>query len=356
MSASADVERADPVAPNRTGKRTENPRGLATVLRRDGSRLSGLIIWGLVILLFALWIPDKFLTGATFRTIAGGQAITAVLAIALVFPLAAGQFDISAPQNLGFSAVLVGDLMYKAHLGVALAIVIAIIISTAVGGVNGFLVTRVGISSVVATLGMSSLLLAAAEWLANGQYFGPFPTSFSNLTSPHPLGIPIVAIYVVVFAIFAWWFLEHSAPGRRLHASGANEQAARLAGVRTGRLIASAFMIAGFGAAIGGIMLASSVDSSSQTLGPAYLLPSYAGCYLGATQIKPGRFNIWGTLIAIYLLGTGVEGLQLTGANLWVTDLFNGAALIGAVSVAVTVEKRRRRRTEQLASEEALVS
>jgi ribose transport system permease protein len=324
------------------------------LMRSDLGRFSGLILWALIILLFGLLIPDRFLTGTSFRSIAGGQAITAVLAVALVFPLAAGQFDISAPQNLGFIAVLVGGLMTKTHLGPVLAIIIGLGAGTGVGAINGFFVTKVGVSSVITTLGMSSLLLAGAEVFANGAYFGPFPNSFTAITSPSPLGIPIVVIYVIVLAALAWWFLEHSAPGRRLHATGANEGAARLAGVRTGRLLTLSFMVAGFGAAVGGILLASSINSASQTLGPSYLLPAYAGAFLGATQIKPGRFNIWGTLIAIYLLETGVEGLQLIGANLWVTDLFNGIALLGAVSVALTAEKRRKRTAEVLAGAESL--
>jgi ribose transport system permease protein len=353
-----DTEPIDHTEPLAAGAQTDESNRSASRLRQllgsSLGRFSGLILWALIILLFALWIPDKFLTGSSFQSIAGGQAITAVMAIALVFPLSAGQFDISAPQNLGFIAVLVGGLMTKAHLDPVLAIIIGLGAGTAVGGINGFFVTRVGVSSVVTTLGMSSLLLAAAEWLANGAYFGPFPTSFTSITSPHPLGIPIVVIYVVVFAALAWWFLEHTASGRRLHATGANQEAARLAGVRTGRLLTLSFMVAGFGAAVGGILLASSVNSADQTLGPSYLLPAYAGAFLGATQIKPGRFNIWGTLIAIYLLETGVEGLQLVGASLWVTDLFNGAALLGAVSVAIVVEKRRKRTAEVLAGAESL--
>jgi ribose transport system permease protein len=87
--------------------------------------------------------------------------------------------------------------------------------------------------------------------------------------------------------------------------------------------------------------VASQLNTVDQTIGPPYLLPAFAGCYLGTTQLKVGRFNVWGTILAIYLLATGVEGLQLAGGQLWITDLFNGVALVTAVSIAVLSARRR---------------
>jgi ribose transport system permease protein len=111
--------------------------------------------------------------------------------------------------------------------------------------------------------------------------------------------------------------------------------------VPTRRYVFLSFVACGTIASVAGILLASQLGSVSQTIGPSYLLPAYAACFLGTTQLKPERFNIWGTMIALFLLATGVEGLQLSGAQLWVTDMFNGVALIGAVSVAVVTERRR---------------
>ncbi|MCU1659432.1 MAG: rbsC [Pseudonocardiales bacterium] len=320
---------------------------LGRLVHGNSSRLSGLFLWGAIVLLFALWTPGTFLTGHTVKSIAGGQSITSIVAIAVLFPLAAGQLDLSVAQNLGFSAVFVGWLMFEKGVAPVPAILVTLAIGTAVGLVNGLLVARIGVPSIITTLGMSSLLLAGAEWLTKGGYFGPFPSSFTHLTSGAPVGLPSVAFYLLGLAVIAWIFLEHTAPGRRVFAVGANSEAARLAGVSTKRLVVVSFTLSGAGSAIAGILLASSVNSTNQTLGPSYLLPAYAGAFLGATQIHRGRFNVWGTLLAIFLLGTGVQGLQLVGAQLWVTDVFNGAALIGAVSVAVTVERRRRRASLQ---------
>lgn len=304
-------------------------------------RFSGLLLFALVFALFAAWVPDTFLTATTFKTVTGGQAITAILALGLLLPLASGTFDLSAAQNLGFSALTVGALMTNGpELSPVVAILVVLVMGAAIGACNGLLVVVVGIDSFIATLGTSSLLLAGAQVVGNGEYVGPFPDSFTSIAQQEPLGIPVLAVYMVVLAGLVWYVLEHTPAGRRVYATGANRDAARLAGVPTGRVIFGSFIAAGVAASLAGILLAANVNSVSESLGPSYLLPAFAAAFLGATQLKPGRFNVWGTLLAIFLLGVGVQGLQLVGGSLWVTDLFNGVALLGAVSVAILVQRR----------------
>jgi ribose transport system permease protein len=308
-------------------------------------RFSGLLIWVLFILIFAVWVPDTFLTSSTLKTILASQAITAILALAVVFPLAAGVFDLSAAQILGTCALICGALMSRQpHLDPAAAILITLVAGALIGGVNAALVAGVGVNSFIATLGTSSLVIALGQFIGDGQYVGPFPESFTSIADFQPLGIPGVVIYLLVLAIIAWYVLEHTPIGRRIHATGANPDAARLAGVSTRRFVVCAFVVCGAGAAIGGVLLAATVNSVNESVGAGYLLPAYAAAFLGTTQLKPGRFNVWGTLLAIYMLGTGVQGLQLVGGQQWVTNVFNGVALISAVSFAIVLERRRGRR------------
>jgi ribose transport system permease protein len=102
-------------------------------------------------------------------------------------------------------------------------------------------------------------------------------------------------------------------------------------------------------AGLAGAFAAARTGSVSTTTGTPYLLPAFAGCFLSATQIKPGRFNVWGLVISLYLLSTGVKGLQLAGGSAWITDMFNGVALIAAVALSIGLQLRRamrmRRRT-----------
>lgn len=331
------VETADDTA---SGQPPAPRRGLA--VRLGLGRFSGVYVWGLFVLIYALWIPHTFLTIATVQSVAGDQAITGIVALGLVFALAAGAFDLSFATLLTMASVLCGSMMAVWHLASGLAILLTLAAGLAVGVINGLLVTRVGISSIVATLGMSSLIQAVIDRVTNGgQFISGFPASFTNLARPKPLGIPILAIYLIVLALIAWYLLEHAPFGRRLQATGAGPEAARLAGVSTDRMVFAGLIASSLAATIGGILVTSQIGSVSPTIGSGYLLPVFAAVFLGTTQIKVGRFNIWGTIVAIYLLATGVKGLQLGGGQGWITDAFNGAALLLAVGLAVLGQRRQ---------------
>lgn len=345
----------DTTRSSKTRERTSEAPGFGARLAHvQLGRYSGIFILIAIIAIFAAWMPQSFLTEATFRTILQGQAITAILAIMLLFPLATGGFDLSAAQIMGFCALVCGALITREpRLDPGTAILLVLVLGALIGAVNGLLVTLFKLGSFIATLGTTSLLVGAAALVGNGEYLGPFPDSFRGLTAGNVFGIPVLTIYLLLIALVFWYILEHTPWGRRVYATGANPDAARLAGIRTDRFIFWSFVISGTGASVAGVLLASNLNSVNQSLGPQYLLPAFAAAFLGMTQLKPGRFNIWGTVLAIYLLGTGVQGLRLAGADLWVTDVFNGLALIIAVAITVFMQQRRRRREVKAKAAEA---
>jgi ribose transport system permease protein len=326
-----------------TDAKPRAPRGLR-LGNLQPSRYSGLYVWALLILIFGIWVPDTFLSADTAKSIASDQAITGILALAVLIPLAAGGFDLSVAQNLGVSAVVCAALQSKAHISPPAAVLITLAMGAGIGMANGFFVARVGVNSFIATLGMTSALLAGSQIVSDQQFVGPVADSFQSVATDEVVGVPILAVYFGVACLLLWWILEHTPLGRRLSATGANEEAAHLAGVRTKRYIFWSFVASGILASLAGALLAAKIGSVDPLGGPSYLLPAFAACFLGMTQLKPGRFNVWGTFVALYLLATGVKGLQLAGGQLWITDLFNGVALIGAVSLAVIGERRRARR------------
>jgi ribose transport system permease protein len=318
-----------------------------TVNTGQFARFSGLLLLGLFILAYSLWEPSLFLSLANFRNIAGSQGVTIVLAIGLLFTLAAGQYDLSAAQNLGFSAVVSAWLMVYWHVGWLEAVLVTVCLGLGIGLANGVIVTRFGVNSFIATLGMQSVLLALTELISGDQFIGPVSHAFQKATSYQPAGVPVVFWYAIGLCAVAWYVLEHTPVGRRMYATGANPETAKLAGIRTARLAVVTFVVCGGFAALAGVMATSQFGEVSPTIGPSYLLPAFAACFLGMTQLKLGRANVWGTVVAIYLLDTGVVGLELAGGAQWVTDLFNGVALIVAVGCAVALQKRRRARGNQ---------
>ncbi len=221
------------------------------------------------------------------------------------------------------------------HHGYALGILVALAFGLLVGLANGFIVNVLNVDSFIGTLGMSSILLAGTSWVTGGfQVANGISPHFTAIGQRQLLGLPLPIYYMVVLALILWWLLEYTPVGRYLYSIGGNPQAAKLAGIRVARIKTGAFLASGLVAAFSGVILAAELGSSGPDVGAPYLLPAFSAVFLGATQILPGRVNVLGTLIAIFLLATGVKGLQLAGAPGYVNDLFNGAALIIAVALA----------------------
>jgi ribose transport system permease protein len=290
-----------------------------------------------------LWIPDLFLTASNFRIIASSQAVAAIMALGLLVPVACGVFDLSIAGTLGVAETVVIYMQGNGH-GTWLGIVCALAAGLVVGLLNAFVVIKLRVDSFIATLGMSSILLAGVKAITNGAFIsGAAGGTFSGFGQNKVWGLPLPVFYMVGIGLVLWWVLEYTPVGRYLYGIGGNPQAARLAGVRVNRITTGAFVTSGVVSAFAGVVLAAELGSGSPDVGTSYLLPAFSAVFLGATQIRPGRVNVLGTLIAIFLLATGVKGLQLGGAPDYISDLFNGAALIIAVALAARTTLRKRK-------------
>jgi len=303
-------------------------------------RISGIYIFIVLIVFFSL-ATDTFLTTTTLRTVATEQAVTAIVAIGLTVALAAGVFDLSIAGAMGLANIVVAKLMADSGLEPVLAIVITLVLMSIIGLVNGLLVTKARIDPFIATLGTNSILIAVIYVVSNNQNILGIPADFQDLAGDQLLGIPLPVFYVLILAFVVWYVLAWTPIGRRLYATGGGREVARLAGVRTDAYIICAFICSSVVAAAAGVLVVATIGTGSTEVGPSYLLPAFAAGFLGATQFRPGRFNVWGTVLAVYLLATGVKGLVLMGADTWVPDLFNGLALIIAVGLS-GIQRRAR--------------
>jgi ribose transport system permease protein len=138
-----------------------------------------------------------------------------------------------------------------------------------------------------------------------------------------------------------WYVYSYTPLGRYLYFVGGGRDVARLAGIRVNAIRAGSLLTSSVLSAVAGIVLAGTLGSAEPNLGEQYLLPAFAAAFLGATAITPGRFNAWGTFVAVYFLITGVIGLQLLGLTGWVTQVFYGASLVIAVSFSHLASRRR---------------
>ncbi len=154
------------------------------------------------------------------------------------------------------------------------------------------------------------------------------------------LGVPLAFYYALIGAVVIGYVFDFTPLGARLLVVGRGREVARLNGIAVERIRFGALVTSGALAAVAGIVYAGVLGSADPYSGLNFLLPAFAAAYLGATAIQPGRFNPWGAMLAVYFLATGITGLTMLGIPLWVTNVFNGGALILAVTVSQLVRGR----------------
>ena len=303
-------------------------------------------VWGLLIVLVALIVlftalkPDTFPTAFNIRSILNNKSISAMVALAAMIPIAANRFDLSVAFVLGISQMLAIGLQ---NYGIPWPVVALLLLGLGafVGLCNGILVTVVGIDSFIATLGTGTVLLGINQWYSGGmQVLAPLPQSFLDLSAV-VYGIPLPAVYVLVIAVAMWIVFDYLPIGRFIYVLGVSPRAAELNGISERKYITGGLVASGVLSAFAGIVLQSQLQVGQSTVGQEYLLPAFTAVLLGATAIKPGRVNVWGTVLAVAVLAVTVAGLNQLGAPFFVEALFNGATLIVAVGLAVTANRRR---------------
>jgi ribose transport system permease protein len=314
-------------------------------------RFSGIYLWIVFILVFGIWTPSLFLSMSTVHLIASTQAVAGIIAIAVLIPMICGQFDLSVGSNANLTGLAAVVLQTKQHWGLAPTLVVSVAIGVLVGVLNGFIVVRFRVNSFIATLGMGTVLTAFAL-IITGSQEQPVPqsTAWNQMTQYKVFGFQVIIYFLILFALVAWWVIEFTPVGRRMRAIGGNPEAARLSGISVNRYAWGSLVASGAIAGVGGILY-TSLTGPSLTFGSTLLLPAFAAVFLGSTQLQPGRFNVWGSLIAIFVLATGVQGLELVSGAQWVGDMFNGVALIVAVALAAMRQGKPARRRHRPASD-----
>jgi len=310
----------------------------ARLASRWGLLFAFLAVFGV----FSAWVP-RFSTTGNLQDILTSQPPGIFLAYAAMLVLVVGEFDLSIGANLGISQYVVLKLVTHYGLSWEAAIVLTLAIGVAIGLANAVAVVGLGINSFIATIGIATILDGLLQWISNGSspIFGGAPHGFTTLAQTKTGGIVLPVYYALVASVLLWALLEYTVAGRQMRATGANRLAAALSGIPTGRARITAFVLAGLLSSIAGILVTARIGAADATSGPGFLLPAYAAAFLGATAIRPGFFNVWGTLIAIFLVAVGITGLQLKGAEAWVTPVFNGSVLLAAVAL-FNVERTQR--------------
>lgn len=283
-----------------------------------------------LVAIFAVLAPGTFATLGTMQTLLTTNAALLILAVGQTLVLVAGEFDLSFAGLIGMS----GAMIVAFHVPVGAALVISLAAAVAVGLVNALFVVVLGVNSLIATLGMSTVTTGIALAATNSATVpNPYSSLGNAITSS--LGGVGTPFYVALGAILALWaVLERTRWGRNAYFVGAGRRAAAYAGIKVNRTRTVVFVYSAVASWLAGAFAFGQSGSADATFGTGYLLTVIAAVFLGYTAIRPGRYNAIGSLVGMLVIAIGTTGIEVLAAPIWLTDVFSGAILFVAVALA----------------------
>jgi ribose transport system permease protein len=297
--------------------------------RRRVPETAALIIFLLALCLFFAIRSPYFLNYDNFVNILTAAAVTGIIAAPATMLLIAGQFDLSVGSAAAFCGAVLASLAGSHDLG--LAIPVAVLAGIGIGVLNGFLVTVIGINALITTLGTLAAFRGLTQVLTDGQTLSM--TGFSTLGTSRPLfDIPLPVFIFAAIAITFWLMSRWSVFGRSMYAIGANPVAARLNGIRSGRVIFFGFVLSGVCVAIGGLILTSQLGAASPQAATGLELSVVTAVILGGASLAGGRGTIAGTMLGLLIIGVLNNGLVLLNVSSFWQEVARGTLLILAVS------------------------
>lgn len=318
---------------------TATPSVTARPIRSDlVQRYSTLGVLILMFVGFSLFV-DRFLTPFNLMNILQQIAILTIVGSGLTFGFAAKEIDLSVGYTVGLSGILVPFLL-TTGTPLVLALLAGLAAEIVVGLINGVLITRIGIPSLIATLAMGSILFGVNFLLTGGRaIYGGLPDTYLALGQGWFLGIPNLAYFMVISVAIAWFVMERTVFGRYVYAVGGNQKAAELSGVRITYYRMAALVLVSVFAVIAGALLASRLGSGQPNVGERYLLDGLATVFIGMTMFRPGTATVLGTFCGALFIGVINNGLNLIGMDTYIQNIVKGVIILIAVAIVSRTTK-----------------
>ena len=300
------------------------------------ARYATIIGLALMIVIFSILSPDAFPTLNNFVNVLNQASLATVIAGGLTLAVVVGELDLSIGYAASLHGVLVTGLIVQDKLPITLAIVIVLALGALIGVVNGLIVTKLRVNSVIATLGVGTIIVGLAFAYSSGvPIVAGVPEGFLQLSLGRWLfGIPNPIIIMAVVVVGLWVLVERTAIGQEIQAVGGNPIAARLAGINVDRIKILGFVISAVCAALTGALLASRLGSGTTNAADSYLLTAFAAVFLGSATLRDGEFHVLGTFIGTLIIVFGFNGLNIFGAPTFSQYVFQGTILVVAVALS----------------------
>ncbi len=277
-------------------------------------------------------ISPEFRTLSNFLSLLRQSSINGFIAFGMTCVILTGGIDLSVGSVLALSTALCAGFITNG-VPVGLSMILALVIGTALGAVSGLLVTKGRLQPFIATLITMTVYRGATMIFMDGKPISNLGDSFTLkvVGKGNFYHIPIPAItFVVMFLIFMF-VLEKTTFGRRVYATGSNEQSAKLAGINVNRTKLITYAISGCMSALSGLILLSRLSSAQPTLGSGYELDAIAAVALGGTSMNGGRGRVWGTFVGILIIAVLNNGLNILGVSSYYQDVVKGIVILIAV-------------------------
>lgn len=300
------------------------------------SRFATIIGLVAMIVVFSILSPRAFPSIYNFTNVLNQASLVMILAGGLTLAVIVGELDLSVGFAASLHGILATGLIVHNQLPIPVAVVLVLLVGALIGVVNGLIVTKLRVNSVIATLGTGTIITGLAfAYSAGVPIVAGVPEAFLQLSLGRWLfGIPNNIVVMVLVLGILWVLVEKSALGQEIQAVGGNAGAARLSGIDVDRIKIAGFTISGICAALTGILLASRLGSGTTSAGDSYLLTAFAAVFLGSATLRDGEFHVLGTFIGALIIAFGFNGLNIFGAPTFSQYIFQGSILIIAVGLS----------------------
>ncbi|SRR6266540_10176 len=304
----------------------------------ESSLLLVLVMLGLVIVFWVQLRDTAFMSTSNFMNIVKAKTPVAVMAVATVFVISAGEIDLSFASVPPVSGVLAALLLSHGH-GLPAAVAAALAVGLVVGLTNGAITVLVGIPSFIVTLGMIGVLQGAARLISGEEAIPIVNNTYTSAFGTGSLGpIPILLIWTVGIGVLGAVVLRSTPFGKAVLATGGNPVAARYSGIRTRRIKVAVLVLSALSGALAGLLYSGQLASGRYDLGAGDLLTTLAAVIIGGTALSGGRGNVAGAIAGALLVGLVNNGVILLGFSTAQQQIFTGVIIV--IAVALSAHRR----------------